>query len=71
MADIQPQHYAFLVDDAAFDATHRRILERGIEHFADPNPTGRNQIDSNNGGRGFYVLDPAGHGLEVLTRADP
>ncbi len=25
-------------------------------------------INTNHGGRGFYFFDPAGHGMEVLTR---
>lgn len=28
------------------------------------------ELNDNNGGRGFYCFDPAGHGLEGRTRAD-
>ncbi|MGH3502945.1 MAG: VOC family protein [Nocardioidaceae bacterium] len=66
--DIQMQHYAFLVDDASFDAIYERIQDRGIEHWADPQQTLPGQINTNHGGRGVYFHDPAGHALEVLTR---
>lgn len=29
---ITPQHYAFLVSEAEFDAAYARIAQRGIEH---------------------------------------
>jgi catechol 2,3-dioxygenase-like lactoylglutathione lyase family enzyme len=66
--DIQMQHYAFLVDDQRFDDIHQRLVNAGIEHWADPGMTLPGQINTNHGGRGVYFKDPAGHGLEVLTR---
>ncbi|BAD56819.1 VOC family protein [Nocardia farcinica] len=66
--DIQFQHYAFLVDDALFDRAYRRLRERGIEHWADPHRRQPGEINHGHGGRGVYFLDPAGHGLEILTR---
>ncbi len=68
VAEIQMQHYAFLVDDATFDAIYGRILADNIPHMADPQGTRPNQINTNHGGRGVYFLDPAGHGLENNTR---
>lgn len=68
VAHIQMQHYAFLVDDASFDAIYARMLEAKIDHWADPQLTMPGQINTNHGGRGVYFFDPAGHGLEVLTR---
>ncbi len=68
VAEIQMQHYAFLVDDATFDAIYERITESGLDHAGDPRWTMPNQINTNHGGRGVYFLDPAGHGLEVITR---
>jgi len=65
---IQMQHYAFLVDDARFDAILARVQALAIPYTADPNPSRPQQINTNHGGRGFYFHDPAGHGLEVLTR---
>jgi hypothetical protein len=46
----------FLVDLLGLEDPTRRASSTG--------PT------TNNGGRGFYCFDPAGHGLEVLTVAD-
>jgi len=68
VAEIQMQHYAFLVDDERFDAVYGRIQERGIDHWADPRMSLPGQINANHGGRGVYFLDPAGHGLEIITR---
>jgi catechol 2,3-dioxygenase-like lactoylglutathione lyase family enzyme len=68
VAEIQMQHYAFLVDDSTFDAIYERIVEGGIDHWADPQGTLPNQVNTNHGGRGVYFFDPAGHGMEVITR---
>jgi catechol 2,3-dioxygenase-like lactoylglutathione lyase family enzyme len=68
VAEIQMQHYAFLVDDATFDAVYQRLLSGGVPHWADPQLTLPNQINTNHGGRGVYFNDPAGHGLEIITR---
>lgn len=68
IADIQMQHYAFLVDDDTFDAIYGRIRAGGIDHWADPRATLPGQINTNHGGRGVYFTDPAGHGMEIITR---
>lgn len=68
VADIQMQHYAFLVDDSSFDAIYTRMLDGGIAHWADPQQTLPGQINTNHGGRGIYFNDPAGHGMEIITR---
>ena len=68
VAEIQMQHYAFLVDDESFDAIYGRIVAAGIAHAADPQGTLPNQIKTTHGGRGVYFRDPAGHGMEVITR---
>jgi catechol 2,3-dioxygenase-like lactoylglutathione lyase family enzyme len=33
---IQPQHYAFLISEADFDAVFGRIREQGLQYWADP-----------------------------------
>lgn len=66
--DFTPQHYAFLVSDAEFDASLARIRERGIEYAADPRWTQPGEINTNHGGRGLYFRDPSGHGMEIITR---
>ncbi|GEM48335.1 VOC family protein [Deinococcus cellulosilyticus] len=67
-ADIHMQHYAFLVDDESFDQIYERLLHAGLEQWADPQMQFSGQINTNHGGRGVYFKDPAGHGLEVITR---
>ena len=65
---VSPQHYAFLVDEAAFDAIFRRIEARGIDYWADPARTQPGKINRHFGGRGVYFRDPDDHLLEVITR---
>ncbi|WP_227978689.1 VOC family protein [Deinococcus terrestris] len=66
--EIQMQHYAFLVDDDTFDQVYGRMQSSGLEHWADPQGTLPGQINRHHGGRGVYFKDPAGHGLEIITR---
>jgi catechol 2,3-dioxygenase-like lactoylglutathione lyase family enzyme len=65
---IAPQHYAFLIDEADFDAVLGRIHERKLDHWADPMRNRPGEINHRDGGRGVYFPDPDGHFLEVLTR---
>ncbi|TJZ80263.1 VOC family protein [Rhodococcus oryzae] len=65
--DVTPQHYAFLVSEDDFDSIYGRILERKMKHWADPRQSATG-INTNDGGRGTYFLDPAGHFLEIITR---
>ena len=65
---VSPQHYAFLISEAEFDAIFGRIRAEGVSHWADPNRTQPGQINLNDGGRGVYFSDPDGHMLEVITR---
>ncbi|MFK0168850.1 VOC family protein [Streptomyces sp. NPDC090306] len=67
-ADLSPQHYAFLLSDEEFDAAHARIREAGITFCADPHLTLPGEINHHHGGRGLYFRDPAGHGMEIITR---
>lgn len=62
------EHYAFLVDEAEFDAIFGRIRERGLPYWADPGKRQANQINTHDGGRGVYWNDPNGHMLEIITR---
>ena len=65
---IHPQHYAFLVSEDDFDAIFGRITAGNVQHWADPGRTRPGEINHNDGGRGVYFQDPAGHFLEILTR---
>ena len=66
--EIQPQHYAFLVNEAEFDAIFLRIKDRGLSYWADPYRRKVGQINTWDGGRGVYWDDPNGHLLEIITR---
>ncbi|MBZ4020078.1 VOC family protein [Streptomyces purpurogeneiscleroticus] len=64
---ITPQHYAFLVSEEEFDAAYAHITQSGIEHYADPQRQYPGVINHNDGGRGVYFIDPAGHAMELIT----
>ena len=66
--DIPPQHYAFMVSEDEFDEIYGRIVERGLDHWADPHRDSAQVINHNDGGRGVYWEDPDGHFLEIITR---
>jgi len=66
--EFPPQHYAFLVGEDDFDRIYGLIVEWGLEHWADPRQTLPGTINTNDGGRGVYFLDPSGHYLEIITR---
>ncbi|WP_413755606.1 VOC family protein [Streptomyces sp. MMBL 11-3] len=64
---ITSQHYAFLLSEEEFDAAYAQIGRRGIEHYADPHRKQPGTINRNDGGRGVYFMDPAGHAMELIT----
>ncbi len=66
--DVRTRHYAFLVDDAEFDASFARLKKAGVTYFADHDKSGRGEINHHRGGRGVYFEDPSGHWLELLTK---
>jgi catechol 2,3-dioxygenase-like lactoylglutathione lyase family enzyme len=66
--DIQIQHYAFLVSEAEFDQIFGRVKARSLDYWADPHHQRKSEINRNDGGRGVYFNDPAGHYLEIITR---
>jgi len=69
--EIALQHYAFLIDDAGFDAGLARVKAAGLTWWADPARTQPGAINTYGGGRGFYFEDPDGHLLELLTKPYP
>ena len=66
--DIETAHFAFLVSEAEFDAIFDRVKARGLFYWADPFHKRAQEINRNDGGRGFYFEYPSGHNLEILTR---
>ncbi|MFJ3876204.1 VOC family protein [Streptomyces sp. NPDC090077] len=65
---ITPQHYAFLISEEEFDSAFEKIRASGAEYFADPHRKHPGEINHNDGGRGVYFMDPAGHAMEIITR---
>lgn len=66
--EVAPQHYAFLISDAEFDAAFARIKAQGLEYWAVPGRTQPGEINHHFGGRGFYFRDPDAHLLELITK---
>ena len=66
--EVAPQHYAFLITEAEFDAIYDRVVERSLDHWADPMQRRPGEINHRDGGRGVYFPDPDGHLLEIITR---
>jgi catechol 2,3-dioxygenase-like lactoylglutathione lyase family enzyme len=62
----RPGHYAFLVDDATFDAALDRAMELDLEWGSAPRVLDR-QINQSGGGRGVYIRDPDGIAYEFFT----
>ena len=67
---IRPQHYAFLISEADFDAVLSRIRERGLETLGRPDapPPGGVATTTTAGGVSTSPT-PDGHYLEVITRS--
>jgi catechol 2,3-dioxygenase-like lactoylglutathione lyase family enzyme len=65
----ESHHYAFHVDDSEFDAILQRVQAAGIPYGSDPWHLENRELNSWNGGRGFYFRYPSQHILEVMTRA--
>lgn len=66
--DLPPQHYAFIMSEDQFDSAMDRILDRGLEYRADPQRHRSGETNTEHGGRGVHVLDPAGHYIELITQ---
>lgn len=67
-SSFEHHHYAFQVGEDECDAILRRVQAAGIAYGSDPWNLENRELNSWNGGRGFYFRDPNGHILEVLTR---
>src|SRR3954447_858471 len=50
---VSSQHYAFLVDDALFDSARKRLLDRGVQTWADPDHHEPDAINTRWDGRGL------------------
>jgi len=65
--DFRPQHWAFLVSDAEFDAGMERLREKGVAIYAGPGHAKPGEINHLYGGCGVYFDDPDGHLMELIT----
>jgi catechol 2,3-dioxygenase-like lactoylglutathione lyase family enzyme len=63
----ESHHYAFLVNDAEFDAVLQRVQDAGLPFGSAPWSIDDGELNDWNGGRGFYVKDRDGHILELMT----
>ncbi|GAC1553725.1 MAG: VOC family protein [Beijerinckiaceae bacterium] len=68
VASFEKHHYAFHVSDTEFDAILGRIRRAGIAYGSSYRFPQDGQLNSLNGGRGFYFSDSNGHSYELLTR---
>jgi catechol 2,3-dioxygenase-like lactoylglutathione lyase family enzyme len=66
--DVAGQHYAFLVSEEDFDGIYGRIVDRGLDHWADPDRSEPGEINHHDDGCGVYFTSPSGHLLEIITR---
>lgn len=66
---IVPQHFAFRVDDARFDAIVARLRAAGIAWRSTPHGPADAQVNTAHGGRIVYWSEPDGHVWEALTRS--
>jgi catechol 2,3-dioxygenase-like lactoylglutathione lyase family enzyme len=65
--DFGPQHYAFHLSDAEFDAILGRVKAAGLRFGSAPWSLEDGKLNDWNGGRGVYFKDPDGHILELMT----
>ncbi|MFC7382091.1 VOC family protein [Sphaerisporangium rhizosphaerae] len=68
VSEISPHHYAFAVGETEFDEIFGRIMDAGLDFYAEPHePKRHGEINTWRGGRAVYFDDPNGHIMEVLT----
>ncbi len=65
--EVNPGHYAFLVDDATFDRTLQYVSNAGIDFGSGPGSGWNHQLNHLGGGRGVYIRDPDNHSYELFT----
>ena len=65
--DVHSQHYAFVVPETSFDEIRARVLDHGLDTWADPYLSRPGEVGTHGSNRGFYFFDPSQHLLEVRT----
>ncbi len=67
---VEAGHFAFLVDEATFDAVLGRLRRApAIDYGSGPQHGWDRETNHLGGGRGVYVRDPDGHSYEFFTVA--
>ena len=61
-------HYAFKVANDHFERIVNQLKNEKREFWADPRMQRPFECYEEEGHKGLYVIDPSGHGLEVLTK---
>lgn len=65
-------HYAFKVLPKEFEQVLQRVKDLKIKYWADPRMQKADDCYlEENGNKGFYFIDPSGHGMEILTNLSP
>ncbi|MGY1435496.1 VOC family protein [Streptomyces reniochalinae] len=68
ITEVAPHHYAFEVDEEAFDEIFARITRAGLDYYAEPHEPHRfGEINTSRDGRAVYFDDPDGHIMEIMT----
>src|SRR5262249_57937558 len=67
-AEIEPQHYAFLVSEPEFDQILSPIEPRRLPYCAEPHRSKKYQINHWDDGRGIDCKHPNGHICDSLRR---
>jgi catechol 2,3-dioxygenase-like lactoylglutathione lyase family enzyme len=50
-----------------FQAILRRLRDKGIAYGSEPHRLTNRRLHARRGGRGFYLEDPSGHLVEIMT----
>src|SRR3954447_19701404 len=66
----ESHHYAFIANDAEFDAILGRVQAEGVPFGSGPRSQADGKINHLHGGRGFYFGDANGHSWEVFTHTN-
>lgn len=69
-ASYDRRHYALAADGLTFDEIGKRVEKAGIKIGSSPEAGWDGQLYHQDGNKGFYFQDPAGHSIEVFTSAE-
>jgi len=70
VSHVSPQHYAFTVGSAEFDAAYERVRAQGVTIYAWPDRSGEGEMNHRGGQRGFYFDDPDRNLMELIEHPE-